>query len=79
MYRWRVYYRYRKNYDNGGPWVYVEVHPTTPTDHEGALREALKDNLTSDAEIIRVKLLYYAGNVVIGETRVVNAREARGE
>ena len=48
---WELYYRYRKNYEQGGPWVYIKTHVCTTRTDEGEIRRGINSHLQC-AEIV---------------------------
>jgi hypothetical protein len=78
---WTLYYRYRKNYERGGPWVYVEDNIATTVTSKAKLRDIIAgQHITDDAEIISLRRSYRSGTIAsCGGGRVVPAKVARAE
>lgn len=77
---YELYYRFRKSYERGGPWVYIRTYVLTTRTDKSEMERGILSHL-SDAEIISLRKLYHAGTIVLtGDShfgKVVTAGEAK--
>lgn len=75
---WNVYYRYRKNYERGGPWVYIHIQVFANSENEAEVKDSVYHSLCPGSEIVRLENRGYR-RIGIVQGTVVSAKEARGE
>ena len=78
MYRWDLYYRYRRDYESGGPWVYVRNYIVSPTRLEEVVLWEILDQLSHGvSEVISLRYLYEIQGVHFEPSSIVTAKEAK--
>jgi hypothetical protein len=61
---YELHYRYRRNYDQGGPWVYIRTYVATTRTDKAEIRRGILSHLDT-AEIIALRRLYPAGTIIL--------------
>ena len=78
--QWELTYRFRRDYERGGPWVYVLAFPVSNVESEDAMRALLLQTMYTGeggVEIINLRHMRSAP-LVLGSARTISAHEARG-
>jgi len=61
---YELHYRYRKNYERGGPWVYICTYVVTTRTDKAEIRRGILSHLYT-AEIVALRRLYPAGTIIL--------------